>query len=57
MRGNISGAMPMPVSRTLTSIVEPIRRAASVIVPPSGVNLAALLSRLASACDRRVRSA
>ena len=54
IRGSISGAMPMPVSRTRITISPPSRAAESQIRPPSSVYLAALFSRFERICSRRV---
>ena len=48
--------MPIPVSETRTTAVPASSADASVIRPPGGVYLAALLSRLATTCVSRVMS-
>lgn len=52
-----SGAIPMPLSRTLVTASSPSRKTDSWIEPPLSVNLAALLSKLPITCDRRPASA
>ncbi len=52
-----SAGMPSPVSRTDTVTFAPRRSPASHILPPLGVYLALLVSRLLKTCASRVRSA
>ena len=52
-----SGAMPMPVSATTRARSAPRRSAATVIVPPFGVNFTALESRSSRIWRRRCTSA
>ena len=65
IRGSTSGAMPMPVSLTVmitggpasSDGPPPPSREPTVIVPPSGVNLIAFLSRFQRTCWSRIGSA
>src|SRR5262249_19519618 len=54
---SIPGARPIPVSRTVSTTSPPWTSAASQILPPEGVYLAALLRRLVITCSRRWGSA
>ena len=56
-RASISGARPTPLSATSTNALSPSARSRSASVPPCGVYLAALLSRLLMTCASRVASA
>jgi len=53
---NISGAMPIPVSRTRITPSPPSRATVISTRPPAGVYLSALSSRLNTICSRRVPS-
>jgi hypothetical protein len=46
--------MPMPLSLTTSRTSPPPPRTASLMVPPAGVYLAALLSTLTSTCTSRL---
>ena len=52
----ISGRMPAPVSLTTIRAVPSIEARLTSILPPRGVNLMALLSRLLTTCCKRVGS-
>ncbi|QJW84412.1 hypothetical protein HK414_13425 [Ramlibacter terrae] len=54
---SLSGAMPMPLSRTAMTAVPPSRTTRSSIWPPGSVYFAALLSRFMITCASRARSA
>ena len=59
-RPSCSGVMPIPVSRTVSSIQSTcpsVRRAPASVTVPRSVNLLALESRLKSTCRTRVTSA
>ena len=55
--GILSGAIPMPVSRTLMTRSPSSVLAVSEIFPPLSVNLAAFVSKLTRICSSRVGSA
>ena len=58
MCGSASGLIPLPVSRTSTSIrPAPADRVATWIVPPAGVNFAAFFTRFQTICWSRAGSA
>ena len=57
MRGNSSGAMPMPLSLTRITTVSPSTSIFNPMRPPSSVYLAAFVSRLTNTCSRRAASA
>ena len=57
MRDRSDSAMPIPVSVTVMSTSGPPVQARTVTVPPSGVNLTALLIRLSRTCLSRSSSA
>ena len=52
-----AGAIPTPVSETVTSRLSGSRVAATTTLPPSAVNFTALLRRLSSTCLKRSSSA
>ena len=54
--GSISGAIPMPVSRTRTTTSPPSGSADRAIRPPGSVYLAALFSRFQRTCSSLVGS-
>ena len=56
MKGRCSGAMPEPVSRTISRIALPLRSMRSDTAPSLGVNLTALLSRFQTTCCSRSAS-
>ena len=57
MRGSMSGAIPMPLSRTRSTAMSPSRSAVSQMRPPGSVYLAAFVSRLPTTWASRTGSA
>ena len=56
MRGSRSGLMPTPLSLTRSRASPPSTPVQTRMVPPAGVNLSALLTRLVTTCSSRVAS-